>query len=409
MPQPKQVHDAAKNAAPPVSTKEYLALANFIQGKDRVYKKDPHAEAVRTAAELYDHRDYVAAYECFKPAYDKVVTDMQRVLARNIEFEANKLAKAQRKPIATAKENIVAMRAQAQQVIDQFDRLLRDIESKPLVRHHIKRGGWAAAPAPAAEEAAPTTLASTAETRIDAPALEPIDTEIEIGGRRYVKRPYAPPAVGTLYLVRDKAKAERAIRVLGRSEDAAQVQVEIVDGGGRSRPPIQLAVDSLVRQAAKGWCSLLVAALGSENSSVAAEPADANAPDRGMLRIDIQNFGRCCADIARANIKFSTQLIKDVGDGPFRAGKYEHAFLTFEQFAVGFNAAVAASRREIEEGRRKLTAEKGKLSGKEIQERTAAFIRGEQLIHSAEREFTTILEGLRMYLRAGQEQTPSAE
>jgi hypothetical protein len=47
-------------------------------------------------------------------------------------------------------------------------------------------------------------------------------------------------------------------------------------------------------------------------------------------------------------------------------------------------------------------ARKGNLSGKEIQERTAAFIRSEQLIHTAEREFSTILEGLRMYLRAEQ-------
>ena len=120
------------------------------------------------------------------------------------------------------------------------------------------------------------------------------------------------------------------------------------------------------------------------------------------MRLDSQNFGRCCGDIARAKINFSTQLIKDVGDGPFRAGKYEQAFLNFEQLAIGFNSAVAASRRAIEDGRRALTAEKGNLSGKEIQERTAAFVRNEQLIHTAEREFSTILEGLRMYLRANQ-------
>ena len=68
--------------------------------------------------------------------------------------------------------------------------------------------------------------------------------------------------------------------------------------------------------------------------------------------------------------------------------------------AVGFNSAVANSRRAIADGRRQLTAEKGNLSGKEIQERTAAFVRSESLIHTAEREFSTILEGLRMYLRA---------
>jgi hypothetical protein len=120
------------------------------------------------------------------------------------------------------------------------------------------------------------------------------------------------------------------------------------------------------------------------------------------MRLDIQNFGRCCADIARANIRFDIQSIKDVGDGPFRAGNYEQAFLVFEQLAVGFSSAVANSQRAITDGRRALTAEKGNLSGKEIQERTAAFIRSEQLIQRAEREFSTILEGLRMYLRAEQ-------
>ena len=93
------------------------------------------------------------------------------------------------------------------------------------------------------------------------------------------------------------------------------------------------------------------------------------------------------------------RLIKDVADGPFRAGNYEQAFLMFEQLAVGFNSAVANSRRAIADGRRCSASEKGKLSGKEILERTAAFVRSENLIHTAEREFSTILEGLRMYLR----------
>jgi hypothetical protein len=63
LPQPKPGQNAAKSAALSVSTKEYLSLANFIQGKDRVYKKDPHAEAVRTAGEMYDNREFVAASE----------------------------------------------------------------------------------------------------------------------------------------------------------------------------------------------------------------------------------------------------------------------------------------------------------------------------------------------------------
>jgi hypothetical protein len=95
--------------------------------------------------------------------------------------------------------------------------------------------------------------------------------------------------------------------------------------------------------------------------------------------------------------------------GPFRAGNYEHAFRTFEQLALGFTTAVSNSRRAIADGRRKLTSEKGKLSGKEIQERTAALVRSEQLIHTAEREFSAILEGLRMYLRTRQDERAEAE
>jgi hypothetical protein len=167
--------------------------------------------------------------------------------------------------------------------------------------------------------------------------------------------------------------------------------------------PIQITVDSLARQAAKGWCSLLLPLAEAEEAPAAEnQSADSNSTVNVTLRLDIQNFSRCCADIARANIRFDTQLIKDVGDGPFRAGNYEQAFRTFEQCAVGFASAVASSRRAISDGRRALTAEKGKLSGREIQERTTAFVRSEQLIHTAEREFSTILEGLRMYLRAQQ-------
>ena len=94
---------------------------------------------------MYGNREYVPAYECFKPAYENVVSDMQRVLARNIEFEANKLAQKQHVPIAVAKERIQNIRAHAQQVMDQFDRLMHDLESKPLVRAYIKKGGRATA------------------------------------------------------------------------------------------------------------------------------------------------------------------------------------------------------------------------------------------------------------------------
>ena len=71
-----------------------MSLGNFLEGRtkvQRVYKKESHSAALRKAGELYESRDYVSAYESFKQVYDKVVSDMQRVLARNLEFEANKL------------------------------------------------------------------------------------------------------------------------------------------------------------------------------------------------------------------------------------------------------------------------------------------------------------------------------
>jgi hypothetical protein len=222
-----------------------------------------------------------------------------------------------------------------------------------------------------------------------------------IGGRHYRRTRYAVPEVGNLYAVRDKEGKERIVRIAAKSPDGAVLQVEKVVGG-EFKKPVEVAVDSLVRQAAKGWCSLLIPDGDDGPAADAVLPEASNASSNATMRIDSQNFGRCCADIVRANLNFSTQLIKDIGDGPFRAGKYEQAFLNFEQLAIGFNSAVAASRRGIADGRRQLTAEKGNLSGKEIQERTAAYLRSEQLIHTAEREFSTILEGLRMYLRAEQ-------
>jgi hypothetical protein len=197
-------------------------------------------------------------------------------------------------------------------------------------------------------EAEATTLDSTSETHIDVtpiaepPAAEPAPALAEASSQ-YRKAPYSAPEKGTIYEVRDQSGKDRIVRVISKSPDGTLLQVEKLKDGVPSNRPFEVAVDSL-----------------------------------------------------------APQLIKDVGDGPFRAGKYEQAFLTFEQLAMGFNSAVTASRREIADGRRRLTAEKGNLSGKEIQERTAAFIRSEQLIHTAEREFSTILEGLRMYLRAEQ-------
>lgn len=397
-------------AAGPVTKNDYLSAAAFLLGTESTQrvstKKDPNGEAVRATADLYGDREYVEAYERFKPAYENVIANMQRVLARNIEFEANKIARHQQLSLPSAKERVQRIRTHAQEVIDHFERLLKDLQSKPLVRAYIKNGSTSRVAAePLKIEAPPTTINSANESWVDPapePASEPL-TQIMIGGRRYDRAAYAPPQPGFVYSVRDKSKGDRIIRVVQTNADGATIDVEILEDGKPSRKPIPLAVSSLARQAARGWCGLLVS-VGNDADNTAMGPAPAEASDAStpptMTRLDSQNFGRCCGDIVRANIKFSTQLIKDVADGPFRAGNYEQAFLTFEQLAVGFNSAVANSRRAIADGRRQLTAEKGNLSGKEIQERTGAFVRSESLIHTAEREFSTILEGLRMYLRA---------
>jgi len=240
------------------------------------------------------------------------------------------------------------------------------------------------------------------------------ESEIAIGDRRYRKAPYVLPVPGALYCVRDKTKGERIIRVVEVSADGNQISVELVDEGTSAKKPLRLAVDALARQADTGWCSLLLpvaprVAQTEEEVPTATPPERTDDATNALMRLDIQNFSRCGADIVRAKIQFDTQLIKDVGDGPFRAGNYEHAFRTFEQLALGFTTAVSNSRRAIADGRRKLNAEKGKLSGKEIQERTAAFVRSEQLIHTAEREFSTILEGLRMYLRSRHDEPTEGE
>jgi len=403
------MHDMSKdkNDSPnsqPVNKDNYLFLAALLEGKDslqRVQKKVPHGTALRAAAEMYENRDYVAAYEAVKPAYEKTIADMQRVLARNAEFEANKLAREQHKPLPAAKEHVQKMKAYAQQVIDQFDRLLHDLERKALVRMHLKKqSSTAAGQAPATEEAPPTTLNSASETLVEALIAPP--SEITIGNRAYTKAAYVPPEIGALYCVRDKSHGERIIRIVNKSPDGSTLQVEVLKQGRTSKLPVEVAKESLTRQAAKGWCSSLRPIDNEQIAAARSRPATSDPNAIATMRLDIQNFSRCCADIVRANIKFDTQRIKDVCDGPFRAGDFEQAFLTFEQFATGFNTAVASSRRAIADGRQALIAQKGTLSGKEIQDRNAAFTRSEHLIHTAEREFSTILEGLRMYLRAQQ-------
>ena len=370
----------------------------------RGHKREPQGEAIRTAGELYEDREYVSAYETFKPIYDRIVTDMQRVLARNLELEAKKLAAQQGKSLAVAKENVQQMRAHAQQLADQFEKLRLDLENKPLVRLHIKRGKSAIAQAPTPEESSPTTLNSANETLVGPDSSDA--TSISIGDKQYTKAPYAAPEIGNLYAVRDKAKAERFICVIAKNADGTLVQVDVLEQGKPTKQPLQLPVDSLARQAAKGLCYLLMPIADEpeslpEPSAAELKPTPSTItlqPNTTTLRIDIQNFGRCCGSIALANIRYNTQVIKDVGDGSFRAGEYEKAFLTFEQLMTGFSSAVNSSRQQIATARSELTAEKGRLSGKEVQERTAALVRREQRIYAAEREFSTILEGLRMYL-----------
>ena len=153
-----------------VTKNDFTSLANFLAGKDavrRVHKKDPHGPALRAAAEMYDNHEYVTAYECFQPVYDHVVSSMQRVLARNPEIEAKEIARKLGKPLSVAKENVRQMKAHAQQVLDQLERLRQDLESKPLVRIHLKKGKTHKAPAPPAQAESPTVMQSAAETRLD--------------------------------------------------------------------------------------------------------------------------------------------------------------------------------------------------------------------------------------------------
>jgi hypothetical protein len=242
-----------------VTKQDYLSLAGFVEGRgsiQRVHKKAPHADALRKAGEMYEKHEYISAYECFRPVYDKIVSDMQRILARNVEFEANKMAREQHKPLAVAKTNIRNMRAHAQQAIDQFDKLLHNLESKPLVRAYLKARSADTPAAPPASPAPPTTLKSTDETQLSAITLPAL--EIVSAGKRYRKASYSPPEKGFLYLVRDKAKAEHIIRVIGKSPDGSLLQVETIEDGKPSRKPSQLTADSLAHQAAKGYCYLLL-------------------------------------------------------------------------------------------------------------------------------------------------------
>ncbi len=146
MPQPPPSHKGVTNGSKQVTADDYRFLASLLEGRglQRIQKKDPYGQALRATGEMYENREYAAAYDNYKPVYDKIAADMQRVLTRNLEFAANKLAKERQMPLAAAKENVQKMKTYGQQVIDQLGRLLRDLENKPVVRNHLKqrqRGG----------------------------------------------------------------------------------------------------------------------------------------------------------------------------------------------------------------------------------------------------------------------------
>jgi hypothetical protein len=113
---------------------DFLFLANLLDGREsmqRVQRRSPHGEALRRAAESYVDRDYVAAYESFQPACEKLVADMQRLLSRGLDDEVNKLVRERRKPAAEAKLLVEKKRDHAQHVIDLFDKLRRDLIKHP--------------------------------------------------------------------------------------------------------------------------------------------------------------------------------------------------------------------------------------------------------------------------------------
>jgi hypothetical protein len=209
-----------------------------------------------------------------------------------------------------------------------------------------------------------------------------------------------------VYSVRDKREGERIVRVVDVSEDHRQIQVQVLKNGHAATEPIPVAVDVLDRQAEIGWCNRLKPVDSQQESPAAdSQPAASCLTSTAEMRLDLQHFHRCCGEIVGAQIQFDTHVIRDIGDGPFRAGDYEQAFKKFEQISVMFTTAVANSRRAIANGRRELAVAKLKLSGPEIQQRTAGYVRSEQLINRAEREFATILEALRLCVQAQQANT----
>src|SRR4051812_38455625 len=94
------------------------------------------------------------------------------------------------------------------------------------------------------------------DTPIDANKSETND--VVSGTAHYRKCPYAPPQQGMLYSVRDKSGADRIVQVVARSDDGLMLQVATVENGKLASEPLQLPAEALARQAAKGWCGVLI-------------------------------------------------------------------------------------------------------------------------------------------------------
>ena len=70
-----------KSDAQAVTKEDYLSLAGLLEGErafNGFIRKSLTAKRCAQAGAMYENREYVSAYECFKPVYDKVVSDMQR-------------------------------------------------------------------------------------------------------------------------------------------------------------------------------------------------------------------------------------------------------------------------------------------------------------------------------------------
>jgi len=129
-------------AAQAVTKKDYLSLAAVFAERElfqQIHKEHSLGCALRAAAVQYEQRDYVSAYELFKPVYNRVMADVQRTLARDPNLEAAKLAKQRRHTLAVSKEKVRRSRANAQQLKDRFERLFQDLLSKSPVQAHINK------------------------------------------------------------------------------------------------------------------------------------------------------------------------------------------------------------------------------------------------------------------------------